>query len=190
LTVAAATVAAEATEQLRIAWSEGLDDMPPHIEVFTTTMDSNDALADVVGAQFEILNRQTLFELGKALGVSAPGPVPDAIPEGPAGAGVERYRAQLEGIDATIRSGGEASLLGLIRSRSAEVGDEIETRLSSALSRLDEIDGDITTAVVEQSEEMNELLDDLTALRDLIHVDVVALLDLTLGFSDSDGDSG
>jgi hypothetical protein len=37
---------------------------------------------------------------------------------------------------------------------------------------------------------MMGVLHDLSALRDLIHVDVVSLLDLTLGFSDSDGDSG
>lgn len=183
----AGIVAANAAAEMEEAWVGGTD---PFRDVFTSTMEPNAAFADVVGAQYEIVNRQTLFELGVALGVTAPEADPQAIPEGPAEAGVDRYLAQLEGIDLSLRAGGETSLLELIRSRSGEVADQIEQRLESAVSQLGTIDGPMRQAVIDQPELMNSILEDLSALRDLVHVDVVSLLDLTLGFSDSDGDSG
>lgn len=190
LTTAAAAVAADAVAAMADGWVDGVDDGRPYLETFTTTMDTNAAIADVVGAQNEILKRQTLFELGAALGVSAPEPDLLAIPEGPAGAGVARYLAQLSGIEATLDAGGESSLLELIRARSEEIAGRLESSLAEAEAKLDEIDGSFVVAVREEPDLVMGLLEDLTEARDLLGVDVVSLLDLTLGFSDSDGDTG
>lgn len=187
LATAAASVAARSASELAAAWTESQE---PFVEEMVTAMDANDALADMVGAQYEILNRQTLFELGKALGVTAPEADLEALPEGDADAGALRYRSQLEGIETVLNVGDEQSLLSLIRSRSDDVADDIESALESAAARLDRIDGPMREAVVDDPDEMTGLLNDLSELRDLIHVEVVSLLDLTLGFSDSDGDSG
>lgn len=191
LASASASVAAAAADAMQVAWVEqGLEGAETYQVVFTEIMEANSSLADVVGAQFEILNRQTLFELGKALGVTAPEADLAAIPEGPAGAGVDRYLAQLTGIQNSLRAGGDSSLIELIRSRSDEVAADLEAHLDSAVSGLEGIDGPMVAAVEEQPEMMTSILEDLTAARDLLHVDIVSLLDLTLGFSDSDGDSG
>lgn len=190
LTSASAAVAASSVASMAAGWTQGVEGEPPYFETFTSTMDSTEAVSDVVGAANEILKRQTLFELGAALGVSAPEPDLLAIPEGPAGAGVERYLAQLEGIEATLNAGGEDSLIELIRSRSAEIADQIEASLNAARDKLNEVEGPLVTAVEEEPDLMLGLLDDLTEARDLLGIDVVSLLDLTLGFSDSDGDSG
>ncbi len=190
LAISAAQVAAAAAGEVATSWTEPDGDVEAFSVVFTEVMEANASLADVVGAQFEILNRQTLFELGEALGVTSTESHLEALAEGPAGAGVDRYLAQLGGIEDTLAAGGDASLIELIRSRSDQVAADIEERLASAIQTLETIDGTMTDAVVEEPEQMSALLDDLSALRDLIHVDVVSLLDLTLGFSDSDGDSG
>jgi predicted lipoprotein len=187
LTVSASAVAAAATEELREAWSGGTD---PFRRTFTTTMTANDALSDVVGAQHETLTRQTLFELGAALGVTAADPDPSALVEGPAQMGVNRLLAQLDGIEETMSAGGDTSLIELIRSRSADVAETIETTLANGIAGLESVDGPLSAAVTEDPRLMNEVLDDLSRLRDTINVDVVSLLDLTLGFSDSDGDTG
>jgi predicted lipoprotein len=180
-------VAADAAVAMERAWTEGSESFNV---VFTITMESNASLADVVAAQFEILNRETLFELGAALGVTSPEPALQAIQEGPANAAIDRYLGQLQGISDTLSVGGEASLIELIRSRSDDVATQIETRLASAVAGLESVSGSMTQAILGEPDLMMGVLHDLSALRDLIHVDVVSLLDLTLGFSDSDGDSG
>ena len=194
LTVAASAVASAATAELENAWTVGGEDGDEAFaEEFVDVMDSNDALADVVGAQYEILERQTLSELGVALGVTAPQPDLMALPEGASETGADRYLAQLAGIDTTLHAGGDSSLIELIRSRSSDVADGIEEAIDSATSTLESMKGaagGMRGAVVSSPDAMSALLDDLTALRDLIEVDVVSLLDLTLGFSDSDGDTG
>jgi predicted lipoprotein len=187
LAESAATVAADAAVAMERAWTEGSESFH---DVFTMTMESNASLADVVAAQFEILNRETLFELGAALGVTSPEPALQAIQEGPANAAIDRYLGQLQGISDTLSVGGEASLIELIRSRSDDVATQIETRLASAVAGLESVSGSMTQAILDEPDLMMGVLHDLSALRDLIHVDVVSLLDLTLGFSDSDGDSG
>lgn len=193
LATTSSAVAAASARVMLDAWTEGMDGGEPFGSVFTTTMTSNDALADVVGAQYEILKRLTLSELGKALGVTAQEPDLLAIPEGAAEQGPDRYLAQVAGVEMTLRAGGESSLLELIRSRSDEVAGQIEMRLDSAVGALRPLvgnEGGMVAAVESSPERIGELLDDLSALRDLIHVDVVSLLDLTLGFSDADGDTG
>lgn len=187
LVTSASAVAAAAAEETATAWTEGDDAFR---STFTGTMTSNDALADVVGAQHEILKRVTLFELGKALGVTAPEPDATALVEGAAEHGVHRLLAQLAGVEVTLTAGGETSLIELIRSRSDDVAAGIESSLEEAISKLETLDGSLATAVETDAATMNEILVDLSRLRDLTEVDVVSLLDLTLGFSDSDGDTG
>lgn len=183
----AAMVAADAGQELVGGWTD--PDMGWVLEM-TMDMDANAAIADVVGAQVEILKRLTLFELGVALGVTASEPRLEALPEGTASMGATRIDGQLAGIETTLKTGGESSLIELIRSRSDEVATEIESHLAAGRAILASVEGPIREAVVDHPETMSQLLDELTPLRDLIEVDVVSLLDLTLGFSDSDGDSG
>jgi predicted lipoprotein len=186
LASSASAVAAAAAAEVQTGWTEG----DAYRSIFTGTMSSNDALSDVVGAQHEILKRMTLFELGRAMGVTAPEPDATALVEGAAGHGVDRLLSQLVGVEDTFEAGGEASLLELIRSRSTDVADEIETLLGEMTTRLESLSGPLSETVDRDPTTMNEILDDSSRLRDVIEVDVVSLLDLTLGFSDSDGDTG
>lgn len=187
LAASASAVAAAASQESYLAWIDGSDAFLP---IFTGTMTSNDALTDVVGAQYETLKHQTLSELGRALGVTAAEPDPGALVEGPAERGVIRLLAQLAGIEATLTAGGETSLLELISSRSEDVAVEIGSSLEDAVASLEAIEGSLAAAVENDPQTMNEVLDRLSRLRDLIEVDVVSLLDLTLGISDSDSDTG
>jgi predicted lipoprotein len=161
------------------------------VDTFTGSITSNQALADVVAAIVETLKRQSLFELGKALGISSPEPKIDAIPEGKAGAAAAMYLAQLEGIRAALEAGGPDSLAGLIGARSMEVAERIDVLLEQAIGELSSIQ-EIPMRVVadEHPDDLLPLYDDLAELRTLFESDVVSLLDITLGFSDTDGDTG
>ena len=188
--VAASSVAADAAEELAVAWTTAVDGAEPFQQTFTSSMDSNDSISDVVGAYVETLKRQTLFELGMALGISSPEPNPDALPEGRARAGAAVFASQLDSIGTTLRVGDESSLIELIRSRSDDVAERIDTLVAGSSEVLDGVDGPMAEFVAEQPDAATDLYERLSELNTLFESDVVSLLDLTLGFCDSDGDSG
>jgi predicted lipoprotein len=143
-----------------------------------------------VAALVETTKRQSLFEIGQALGISAPEPELDAIPEGAAGAGSQMYLSQLEGIRQLLAAGDDDSLGALIRARSSEVADRIDIVLGEAMDGLAVLDGPMRQIAAERPEMLEPIYDDIAELRTLFESDVVSLLDITLGFSDTDGDSG
>jgi predicted lipoprotein len=190
LATSASDVVATETLALEEAWTVSSDGGDPYMEAFTGTMTSNQALGDVVGAVVETLKRQSLFELGKALGISAPEPDIEAVPEGTAGEATAAYIAQLEGIRDVLAAGDADSLGGLIRARSGEVADRIEELLDDSLARLAAMQGPMQELVGASPDLVEAVYDNLAELRTLFESDVVSLLDITLGFSDTDGDSG
>jgi predicted lipoprotein len=190
LTIAASAVAAEAARELTEAWTVSFDGGEPWESTFTVRIPSNQALGDLVAAMVETTKRQSLFEIGQALGISAPQPELDAIPEGAAGAGSQMYLSQLEGIRQLLAAGEDDSLGALIRARSSEVADRIDIVLGEAMDGLAVLDGPMRQIADERPEELEPIYDDVAELRTLFESDVVSLLDITLGFSDTDGDSG
>lgn len=190
LLVAVSDVVAAESKALFDAWGASFEGAEPWVETFTGGMAADQALGDVIGALVEITKRLSLLELGKGLGISAPTPEPEAIDEGAAQAGAAVYRAQLEGIGEILSTGGESSLLALIHSRDASVAERIDTLVDDTISDLDGIDGSLVTAVGERPDQMTGIYEHLAELRTLFEADVVSLLDITLGFSDTDGDTG
>ncbi|MGH8950129.1 MAG: imelysin family protein [Acidimicrobiia bacterium] len=190
LATSASDVAAAETRALEEAWTVSSDGGDPFLEEFTGTMTSNQALGDVIGAVVETLKRQSLFELGKALGISAPDPEIESVPEGAAGEATAAYIAQLEGVRDVLAAGDTNSLGSLIRARSGEVADRIEDLLDDSLDRLTTLQGPMRALIVESSDQVEPIYDNLAELRVLFESDVVSLLDITLGFSDTDGDTG
>lgn len=190
LATAASEVVGTEITALSDAWGTSLDGGPAYSETFSVTMSTDDALADTIGAIVETLKHQSLLQIGKALGESAPEPDVTALDEGEAGFGADSYLAQLEGIRTWLDAGGETSLIALIEARSPEVADDINSHLDSAMAGLEAIEGPLAEAAEAGSPELHAVYEDLNALRVLFEADVVSLLDITLGFSDTDGDSG
>ncbi len=188
--VAAAAVAAIASDDLVEAWTVSYRGGAAYSQVLTEEMEPGDALGDIIGAIVETFKRQSRFEVGRAIGVSAPEPDLEAIPEGHAGFGSGRYLAQLAGIEAVLQAGGESSLIDLIRSRSEDIADSVESHLEDARAQMLAVEQPLRTVAVESPEQLQRYLDEIDALLALFEADVVSLLDVTLGFSDSDGDTG
>lgn len=190
LAVGSAQVAAQALRDLEGEWVAPTDGRPSFTFIFTADIAPEMALANVVGAIVETLKRQSLFELGKALGETSTKAQPDSIPEGEAGAGADRYIAQLEGIEEALKAGGENSLGSLIAGRSADVSADIEALLDSAIASLESMDAPLRDIVETSPDTARSVYRDVSALTVLFEADVVSLLDITLGFSDADGDTG
>jgi predicted lipoprotein len=186
-----AEVVASETLALQEAWTESYQEGSPFVERFAGEgMETDDALADVVSAIVETLKQQTLFELGKALGISAQEAAIEAIPEGRAGHAAGVYLGQLEAIRSVLDEGGETSLGALIRSRSEETSALIDEHLSAAMEGLEAIERPLREIAADDPGRLDPLYESLSELLRIFEADVVSLLDITLGFSDADGDSG
>jgi predicted lipoprotein len=147
-------------------------------------------MSDLVASFVETLKRQSLLELGKALGISSQDQEIEAIPEGAAGEASVMYLAQLEGIATALRAGSPDSLGDLIAARSGEVWNRIDRLLDQAIDELAAIGGPMRGIARDHPEELQPIYEDIAELRKLFETDVVSLLDITLGFSDTDGDTG
>lgn len=191
LLVATAEVVASETLALEEAWTVSYQEGTPFLDRFVGgTMTSDDAMADSVSAIVETLKQMSLFELGKALGISSQEPLVESIPEGRAGAAADTYLAQLEGIRSLLNGGGESGLGALIGARSDEVSAQINQHLDAAIEELAGIDAPLRQVAVDDRSLLVTLYDHLSELLTIFEADVVSLLDITLGFSDADGDSG
>jgi hypothetical protein len=191
LMTSTAEVVASETLALETAWTEDYEGGSPFVERFSgETMTSDVAMANAISAVVETLKQMSLFQLGKALGISSQEPVIDAIPEGRAGFGADAYVAQLGSIRGILDGGGETSLGAMIASRSSEISTEIDDRLTAAMTQLDAVDSPLRLVAAESPTELEPVYNDLSELLRIFEADVVSLLDITLGFSDADGDTG
>jgi predicted lipoprotein len=191
LMTSTAEVVASETLALEKAWTESYQAGTPFVERFSGEgMTTDDAMANSISAIVETLKQMSLFQLGKGLGISSPEPVIDAIPEGRAGFGADAYIAQLEGIRALLIGGGETSLGDLITARSDEISAQIDGHLAVASELLGGIDAPLRQVATDNPGELEPVYDEVSELLRIFEADVVSLLDITLGFSDADGDSG
>ena len=136
LAASSAVVAANAAAALVDSWTTSFNGGEPWVDVYTVVIPPNQSFGDLIASFVETLKRQSLFELGQALGISAPEPDIEAIPEGAAGEAAAMYRSQLESIRVALDAGGEDSLGELIRARSPEVADRIDETLDRAIAEV------------------------------------------------------
>ncbi|MGH8944221.1 MAG: hypothetical protein ACRDWF_15500, partial [Acidimicrobiia bacterium] len=76
------------------------------------------------------------------------------------------------------------------RARSPEVADRIDETLNRAITEVSALEGPMRDIARDRPEELEPIYEDIAELRTLFESDVVSLLDITLGFSDADGDTG
>ena len=181
------------------AWFESWEGGSAYLDRFRGTgepaMDADEALADQVGGIVEVLKLLTLQQLGRELGITAPAPVPGAFPEGAAQYGLGSLLAQIDGVAAAYGSDPESSIAGAVGSRSEEVDAAISGDLAAARRLVETLVSEqgsfsMATALAERVPVLEELYEILANLRRTFETDVVSLLDLALGFSDTDGDTG
>lgn len=185
-----AQVAADHAGALVEAWTEGVDDSPAYRGELLEEMEPNDVFADVVGSIVDAFHRFSSREIGTAIGATASDQDLRAIPDGPAASAADDYLARLDGIETVLTAGGDDSLMHLIRARAPEVATNIETAMDGARAELETLDQPMADLAAGNPAELQTLYETLLELHVLFEADVVSALDITLGFSDTDGDSG
>jgi predicted lipoprotein len=116
--------------------------------------------------------------------------LPSTRREGPAGYGVASIRGVLGGIVAVVQGpDGKPGLADLVRSRSADTADRLEELAAKAVEALRPLPDSSAAAIDGDHAAVEAAARALADLRVLVTTEVASQLGVTIGFSDSDGDS-
>jgi predicted lipoprotein len=189
---AVAAVAAEESAAVLRAWTDGVDGEPAYEATLTgageDAIDGEEAVGMLVERHLFLVERISDAEIGASLGMRGT-PLPEALAEGPAGAGGEDVVARLEGVRAEYEPGGEgdsATLGDLLRERDPDVHERLVATLDAAIAKARAVDGPLG----DHAAGRRAVREAIKHAQTVLETEVVSVLGVTVGFSDNDGDSG
>lgn len=152
-------------------------------------LSASDSVAELVRTQVFLIRTIVDMRLAGALGLRGE-PDPSAIPGGAAMNTLADLRNQVEGMRA-VHQGAEGGLgvSALVAPLSAGADERMRERFAAALTALDAVGGPLRSAAAERSPEALAVHEALAALQTTLSTEVVSLLGVAVGFSDTDGDS-
>ena len=188
-------VAREETDAILSEWVDGTERRPPYQDYFTGRADAgiltSAAVAGVVRTQVFLIRDIVDMRLAAALGLRGGGPDLSAIPGGTAGNGLADLRHEIMGMQA-VYQGGESGGLGvsdLVRPLSVETDQRLRDQFAAAVAAIDSAEGPLRNAAVQRPGQVRSIYDRLLEVQRTISTEVVSLLGVSVGFTDTDGDS-
>lgn len=152
-------------------------------------LSASDSVAELVRTQVFLIRTIVDMRLAGALGLRGE-PDPSAIPGGAAMNALADLRNQIEGMRAVYQGAeGGLGLSALIAPLSGGADERMRERFAASLAALDAVGGGLRSAAAERSPEALAVHEALTALQTTLSTEVVSLLGVAVGFSDTDGDS-
>lgn len=188
---AAAEVAAVLAE-----WTQGAGDGDPYRAVFdgsaASSLHESAALTDLVSSIVFLNQRLARMQLAPALGMDGVTPDPAAIPGGPAHNAVADLQSQVRAMQAVYSGGEGAAALGL-RHLTAQLSPEIDRQtaaaLESAAAAVAAFAEPLPETILSDPEPGQAAFDRIITVQRLFNADIASLLNISVGFSDQDGDS-
>ncbi len=178
------------------AWTAGEDGGPPYKDFLTGRSDSSllpgQAVAELVRVQVFLIRTIVDMRLASALGLREEGPDLAAIPGGNGLNALSDLRNQVLGMRDMYIGHEESEGLGiseLVKELSTETDDRIRGHFESSLAAIDSVGTPLRPAILEQPEQVRPVYDRLSELQRTLSTEVVSLLGISVGFSDTDGDS-
>lgn len=151
------------------------------------------ALNELVRTSVFMSRTITDMRLGKALGVDGVDADPSVITGGDGNSSVADMRNQVLGMQ-DVYLGGEMDagmgVSALVRGLSKETDDRMREAFVNALEAIDGLDEPLSAAIRDNPEAALEAHRALKHLQLTLSTDIVSLLDVTVGFADTDGDGG
>lgn len=181
-----AEVIAEEAALLGADWAQSWEGGDPYRDIFADA-DHGD-LDRVVNDTLFLLERVTDLELGNALGVMSREANPDAIDEGPAGAGVDDLHQRLIGLQAVL-IGLDDEPAGLSPLLGDDLTDRLVGQFEVAFDAVGAVKPPLRHAVADSPQTVIETRDAIKAIQITGATEVVSRLGVVIGFSDADGDS-
>ena len=150
------------------------------------------AVAEIVRTQVFLARTLADVQLAAALGLRGDGPDLSAIPGGAGGHGLADLRAALLGMRDVYRgreADGGLGISHLVIPLSSAADERMRSQFEAALAAVDAVDGPLRAAIVDRPAQVRVVYDRLMELRRTLNTEVVSLLGVAVGFSDTDGDS-
>jgi len=186
LTGVAETIASEASV-VADGWTSSWDGGEPYRGQFAAA--DGEGLDSVVNDVLFLLESVTDLELGAALGAMGSAPRPEAIDEGPAGAGVEDLVHRLDGARAVLIGGRSRPGSGLAPLLGEDLPGRLSDQFTAALAAAQALEPPLRAAAVDSPAAVAAARDAIKAIQIMVATEVVGRLGVTIGFSDADGDS-
>ncbi len=188
-------VAREETAAIEADWTSGGEQATPYRDYFTDraqlSLISEVAVGEVVRVQVFLIRDIVHMRLASALGLRGDGPDLAAIPGNVAGNGLADLRNELLGMQDVYQGAGEDSpgISALVQPLSEDTDRRVRDRLAAAINAVDAVEGPLRVAVQERPQQVNALYEQLSSLQTVLATEVVSLLGVSVGFSDTDGDA-
>ena len=193
--VALATVASEEISAILAEWVEGSEGRPAYNDYFSdrasVSMLSSAAVADVVRTQYFLIRDIVDVRLAPAMGLRQDPADPSAIPGTSADNGLNDIRHELTGMRAVYEGSGDEGLgIGdLVSQLSEDTDARLRNEFGAATAAMDAVDGPFRAAAVQRAPLVQTLYERLLDVQRTIATEVVSLLGVSIGFTDTDGDS-
>ena len=157
-----------------------------------SSLQAREAEAEVVRSLVFMIRTIANMRLGAALGVDGE-PDPVAIPGGMAGHSTSDLQRQILGIsEMYIGAADVPEALGIshnVRPLSPEIDDRMTAAIEGVAVALGEVDGSLESAIANEPASVSQVYDSFKELQRVLNTEVVSLLGVSVGFSDTDGDS-
>ena len=189
------TVAREETEAILAAWTEGTERQSAYRDFFSDRSDlamlPGAAVAEVVRTQFFLIRGMVDMRLASALGLRDGDPALSAVPGTAADNGLRDLRDEVLGMRAVYEGSGQdgLGLSDLILPLSEETDQRLRDQLDAAIAAIDSVQGTLRSAIVERPDQVRTVYDRLVEVQRTVATEVVSLLGVSVGFTDTDGDS-
>ncbi len=188
-------VAAEETAAVVADWGGDGTDNYGYAGYFKGTANialvDQQAVDEVVRTSVFITRSISDMRLGKALGVTDGHPDPSAIPGGAGNNAVSDLRNQVLGMRDTYQGANDTlGISDLVRGVSADADERMRGHFQQALAAVDGLEEPLRETIAQDPGPAQLAYQRMQELQRALNTEVVSLLGVTVGFSDSDGDGG
>ncbi len=195
--IALGDLVAEETSGALADWTGSNTEGLSYAEYFNGTADDSligkSALNELVRTSVFMSRTITDMRLGKALGVDGVTADPDALLGGDGHSMVADMRNQVLGMQ-DVYLGGEADsgfgVSALARGLSEETDERMRTAFEDALRAIDDLEEPLRETIQNDPQAALKAHAALKRMQLTLSTDIVSLLDVTVGFADTDGDGG
>ena len=176
-------------------WVDGAEGRPPYKDYFSDRAGVSAlpkaAVADVVRTQVFLIRDAVDMRMASALGLRADAPDLTLIPGTAADNGLHDLRNEILGMQAIYEGSGEEGMgvSALVAALSEETDRRLREQFTAAISAIDAVEGPLRAAISERPEQVVAVHDALQDVQVTVSTEVVSLLGVSVGFTDTDGDS-
>ncbi len=188
-------VARTETDAILQEWVDGAEGRPPYKDYFSDRAGVSAlpkaAVADVVRTQVFLIRDAVDMRMASALGLRGDAPDLTLIPGTAADNGLHDLRNEILGMQAIYEGSGEEGLgvSHLVVALSEETDRRLREQFTAAIAAIDAVEGTLRVAIGERPEQVVAVHNALQDVQVTVSTEVVSLLGVSVGFTDTDGDS-